>query len=145
MEAKQTQAAVLLSCLTPSQAHQLLDRMEPQQADALRKRQSLLDDVNPKQRKHVLAEFVRQSRSEPSPRRKTYRVDSAHRRVASFHFLAELPAVEIATLIRDELPQTQVVVISHLPPKLAAARQCVSTENVRIPDHKRTGRSAAHR
>jgi flagellar motor switch protein FliG len=114
------EAAVLLSCLPPRYASRILDRLNDQDARAIRKTMADVSQPTPTERSTVVREFLRQSERDDAPSGARRRFDAPQTSPPSFHFLTRMKPAEVAELIRDELSRTQAAVLSQLPPTFAA-------------------------
>jgi flagellar motor switch protein FliG len=106
-------AAVLLASLPTEQRAQLLGRLELRQAAAVTAEIDKLREVTGAEQEIVAREFA-QANAARHARRQTAGA-------APFRFLHDLDSDALLDLIADEHPQTIAMVLSHLPPRQAAA------------------------
>ncbi len=126
-------AAVLLASLDPPSADLLLDRLDDEQADRVRRAITELDRIDEDERRRVIEEFrrigplvPRQSApgielSEPLPKRSDFAMPPAAEGNDSppFGFLQETENDDLVQLLRDERPPTAALVLAHLPTERA--------------------------
>lgn len=133
-------AAILVSTLDAKQADALLEQMPAEQSAKVRAYLLSMEDVDPAEEAAIVAEFMRGSspskRSEPlddgvelslsqspvalqSDMRPAREAEPASQ-VASFEFISNYSATDVAEQLRDEHPQIVAVVASRCDPKYAA-------------------------
>ncbi|MFH1265562.1 MAG: FliG C-terminal domain-containing protein [Planctomycetota bacterium] len=129
-------AAILVACLDRSAADRVLDEMDPEQAQRVRRMTVELDDVNPEEERQIIDEFFRVRPMVPAKQPPGIELDGSLARVLShrpgpfsseeprdsrasegrsFRFLHEAEGEKLASLLANESPQTIALVISHLP------------------------------
>ena len=106
-------AAVVLTSLSKRLRSRLLDLLDPRQAAAVNAEMNRLDDVDDAERATTIGEFVG-SGEDCLGRHGTPRG-------APLQFLHDLDIDMLLDLIVDEHPQIVALVLSHLPPRQAAA------------------------
>jgi flagellar motor switch protein FliG len=122
-------AAILVASLDQGAADALLDRLDLEQADALRQAAALLaeDEIDGEERERVAEEFRRIGPMLPDDGLGGIELDGlpAHRLGATeesavpFEFLSDAEDQRLAGLLRGERPPTVALVLSHLPPERA--------------------------
>jgi flagellar motor switch protein FliG len=123
--------AIVVSCLDRESADLLLDQMPAEDAERVRHAIFELDDIDPKEQRRVIDEFLKagpkpKQRREPDSQVMYSRVpkqpehDSASDgRERLFESLGEMAPEGLAGILVTERPQTIALVLSHLPPELS--------------------------
>lgn len=123
--------AIVVSCLDRESADLLMEQMEPEDAERVRRAVFELDPVAPEEQRRVIDEFLRAG-PKPRPRNVSEsqvmfsRVSmqpeprsSSGGREHVFQSLGELAPEGLAGVLATERPQTIALVLSHLPPELS--------------------------
>jgi len=131
--------AVLVSGLDPAGADAVLEALGPEPAARVRQMMVDLGDVDPKEQRRVIDEFLRASprasRQHPSgieldgslaqklsvPQTHYCRVAPPADHGRPFRFLHEAEADRLVRVLAGERPQTVALVLSHLPPDQAGS------------------------
>jgi len=134
-------AAILIATLDPAAAELVLARLDPRQAEALRRMAAALGDVATEERQRTVEEFCRIGPLVPEKQPPGIELDGqlarklalrAHRPAASdpapprpagppFQFLHEAEADKLARILGCERAQTIALVLAHLPPEQAGS------------------------
>lgn len=130
-------AAILVAGLDPSAADALLDRLDPAQAELVRRAVTALHEIGDDEQQRVLDEFCRIRPMMPDQCPPGIELSETPRNLAGpetsaaaadeqddasavpFGFLSTAEDRRLVELLRDERPQTIALVLSHLPPQRA--------------------------
>jgi len=120
-------AAILLTTIDRQLAKDLLRHLSPDEVEAVSVEMARLGNIEHNTRSEILGEFQGAFSVEPTTNNvsdfresSTSFVESPSTRSEPFAFLHRLSGGQIAALMADEHPQTMALVISFLPPALAA-------------------------
>jgi flagellar motor switch protein FliG len=131
--------AILISTLDERSAEALLEQMDAEQAAKVRSALVELDDVAKGEEQQVLAEFLQQQNSPALAKALQVNESAVELEISSasiddepsppehsvhdappVHFLASVPADQLARVLRREQAQTIAAVIAHLAPEQSA-------------------------
>ncbi|MDR2518728.1 MAG: flagellar motor switch protein FliG [Spirochaetaceae bacterium] len=142
-ESKYRRVAKLLVLIGPDESSRILSHLEPEQIEAIAAEIAVIRGISPEEGASVLREF-RSLLSGPYRYSQTafggvetarellhaafgkekgealLRRNVPEARIASFDFLEKLPGEQLALLFKDETDAAEALVLSRLPPKLAA-------------------------
>ncbi|OHB67133.1 MAG: hypothetical protein A2V70_11960 [Planctomycetes bacterium RBG_13_63_9] len=131
-------AAILVACLDRATADAVLERLGPEQTRRVRELLVDLEEIDPKEQRTVIDEFLRVGPMVPAKdppgielagelartrlARQTRAADDAPSALRCsalrpFGFLHEAEADKLARVLSGERPQTIALVLSHLPPQ----------------------------
>ena len=134
-------AAILFAALDHRSADALLDQMDSDHAERVRRAAAELDQIDPEEQRRVIGEFIGHRPSRPIYQPAGIKLDGALAEKLGllesrdrcddpgdaslsdpppFRFLHEAAAETLVPFLAREHPQTIAVVVSHLPPKQAA-------------------------
>ncbi len=133
-------AAILVASLSRRAADRLLDQMDPQQAQRIRRTVFDLGPIDPQEQRRIVDEFFRVRPMVPVDDPPGIELDGRLARKLSlgeprftvdelpqenesdappFRFLHDAEGEKLARLLANERPQTIALVLSHLPPQQA--------------------------
>jgi len=112
-------AAILVAGLDSSAADALLDRLDPEQADAVRRAVMELEEVNAEERRRVIDEFRRVRPMVPDASPAGIELNRLPAGSTPFRFLCETEDGKLSQLLSEERPATVALVLAHLPAERA--------------------------